>query len=247
MARVRGELLRPGHPEGHCPQTNRGAVARASSTDVACVPPLICLSPPCACLVILYESNEPGVGHTCCTCGLISPRLQTASKARAQLSPDKPAQAHDQSQASRSCVPAGRPRPRHACSAARPHQSARAQRPVSSLPHPVPLTRRQRIATTATARRTSCRSQRKPTVAFWFSLQTPASSSASSPATSSPCPAHLSQRHPLQRSPTPASTGRSTASWRRVCALSRVPTARTRLRPRFSRTPRRSTAAPAPS
>ena len=159
----------------------------------------------------------------------------------------KPAQAHDQSQESRSCVPAGRPRPRHACSAARPYQSARAQRPVSSLPHPVPLTRRQRIATTATARRTSCRSQRKPTVAFWFSLQTPASSSASSPATSSPCPAHLSQRHPLQRSPTPASTGRSTASWRRVCALSRVPTARTRLRPRFSRTPRRSTAAPAPS
>ena len=166
--------------------------------------------------------------------------------ARRDRATREPAKAHDQPQASRSCVPAGRPRPRHACSAARPYQSARAQRPVSSLPHPVPLTRRQRIATTATARRTSCRSQRKPTVAFWFSLQT-ASSSASSPATSSPCPAHLSQPHPHQRSPTPASTGRSTASWRRVCALSRVPTARTRLRPRFSRTPRRSTAAPAPS
>ena len=183
-----------------------------------------------------------------------------ADRRRDRATRESLAKAHDQPQASRSCVPAGRPRPRHACSAARPHESARAQRPVSSLPHPVPLTRRQRIATTATARRTSCRSQRKPTVAFWFSLQT-ASSSASSPATSSPCPAHLSQPHlhqrsrpahlsqphPHQRSPTPASTGRSTASWRRVCALSRVPTARTRLRPRFSRTPRRSTAAPAPS
>ena len=204
--------------------------------------------------VFSYESIGPS---SRITCGQISPRLQTARNARPRK---PPAKAHDQPQEFRSCVPAGRPRPRHACSAARPYQSARAQRPVSSLPHPVPLTRRQRIATTATARRTSCRSQRKPTVAFWFSLQT-ASSSASSPATSSPCPAHLSQPHlhqrsrpahlsqphPHQRSPTPASTGRSTASWRRVCALSRVPTARTRLRPRFSRTPRRSTAAPAPS
>lgn len=169
------------------------------------------------------------------------PPVADATKA-ARATAKAPVKANDQP----SRVPAGRPHSRHACSAARPYQSARAQRPVSFLPHPVPLTRRQRIATTATARRTSCRSQRKPTVAFWFSLQT-APTSASSPATSSPCPAHLSQPHPHQRSPTPASTGRSTASWRRVCALSRVPTARTRLRPRFSRTPRRSTAAPAPS
>ena len=46
------------------------------------------LSPPCECLVILYESNGPEVCYTS-SCGPLSPRLQTARNARPRKPPAK--------------------------------------------------------------------------------------------------------------------------------------------------------------